>query len=176
MLIIHGTYSWWRKLVAYRNDYCLTCSAERVAFQHRTWDFLHVFWVPLVPLGPWKRWHCGVCGQNPHASQATRKSLKWVGVVCLALFSLAPWGVSTREKRDDEAFIWIVRLGGPVVTAWAAWATLKSPPDVRLKDRLRAVAPLMDSTCPMCNVMLFPSEPAWRCPSCGIQRKALPAA
>ena len=175
MLIVHGFYRWWRKLVAYRNDYCLTCAAERVAFQHRTFDVLHVFWLPVVPLGLWKRWHCAVCGQDPHASSRTRKSLKWVGVVCLALFSLAPWGVSTREKRDDEVFVWVVRLLGPVATVWAAWATLKSPPDVALKDRLRGVPPSMDATCPLCKVTLFPSEPAWHCPQCGLQRRTLPA-
>ena len=175
MLIVHGFYRWWRKLVAYRNDYCLNCAAERVAFQHRTFDVLHVFWLPIVPLGLWKRWHCAVCGQDPHGSTRTRKSLKWVGVVCLALFSLAPWGVSTREKRDDEVFVWAVRLLGPVATVWPAWATLKSPPDVVLKDRLRGVAPSMDATCPLCKVTLFPSEPAWRCPQCGLQRRTLPA-
>jgi hypothetical protein len=176
MLILHGTYSWGRKLVAYRNDYCLTCAAERVAFRHRTFDVFHIFFVPILPLGLWKRWHCAVCGQDPHASPRTRKSLKWAGVAVLALMTLSAFGVSPREKPDDAVFIWVVRLGGPLATAWAAWATLKSPPDVRLRDRLRGVSPLLDATCPLCKVMLFPSEPAWQCPRCGIRRTALPAA
>ena len=55
MLVIHGVYRWGRKLVAYRNDYCLSCAAPRLAFQHRTFDVLHAFWIPLIPIGLWKR-------------------------------------------------------------------------------------------------------------------------
>ena len=68
-----------------------------------------------------------------------------------------------------------MRLAGPLLTAWAAWATLKSPAAERLKDKLRAVRPVMDADCPLCRVTLFPSEPAWHCPQCGIRRTALRA-
>jgi hypothetical protein len=173
MLILHGTYSWWRRIVAYRNDYCLTCSAERMAFQHRTFDVHHVFWIPILPLGLWKRWHCTECGQDPHASPRTRKSLKWAGVACLAFFTLSAWMVSPAEKPEDTVFIWVVRLAGPLATAWAAWATARSPAGERLKEKLRGVRPLMDTACPLCRVTLFPSEPAWHCPQCGIRRTAL---
>jgi hypothetical protein len=175
MLIVHGTYSWGRRLVAYRNDYCLRCDAQRLAFQHRTFDVLHVFFVPLVPLGLWKRWHCSVCGNDPHVSGRTRKSLKWAGVAILLLMSVSGWAVSTREKPEDAAFIWGMRILAPAAFAWALWATLKAPPEVKLEERLRAVPPNMDSTCPVCRVMLLPSEPAWQCPQCGMRRGALPA-
>ena len=176
MLILHGTYHWWRKLVGYRSDYCLTCGAERVAFQHRTFDVHHIFWLPFVPLGLWKRWHCAVCGNDPHASQRTRTSLKWAGVAILVLMSVSGWAVSPSEKPEDAAFIWGMRLGGPLATIWAIWATIKSPPDVNLKEKLRAIQPIVDVTCPVCKVALLPSEPAWQCPQCGIKRRALPAA
>jgi rubrerythrin len=84
--------------------------------------------------------------------------------------------VSPAEKPEDTVFIWVVRVAGPLGTAWAAWATVRSPAEEKLKDRLRAVRPTMDANCPLCNVMLFPSEPAWQCPRCGIRRRALPAA
>jgi hypothetical protein len=175
MFLIHGTYMWARKVVAYRSDYCLTCDAQRLAYQHRTFDVLHLFFVPILPLGLWRRWRCSVCGKNPHESVRTRRSPKWAGVVTLFLMSLSSWAVSTREKPEDAAFIWCMRIGGPLAFAWALRATLKSPPDVNLRERLRTVPPLMDSTCPVCQTMLWPTEPAWKCPKCGIQRRALPA-
>jgi hypothetical protein len=176
MLIVHGTYSWGRKLVSYRNDYCLTCNAQRLSFQHRTFDVLHLFWIPFLPLGLWKRWHCSECGNDPHATNRTRRSLKWAGIAILALMAASGWAVSPEEKPDDLAFIWAMRIGGPLAVAWAVWATVKSPPDVQLKDLLRAVPPIMDAHCPACGVMLLPEEPAWRCPQCGLARRALPAA
>ena len=176
MLVIHGTYQWGRKLVAYRNDYCLTCKAPRVAFQHRTFDVHHFFWIPILPLGLWKRWHCSVCGNDPHASLRTRRSLKWAGIAILVLMALSGWAVSPDEKPDDLVFIWAIRIGGPLAVGWAVWATLKSPPDVRLKDMLRTVSPIMDPNCPACGVMLMPEEPAWRCPQCGLARRSLSAA
>lgn len=174
MLVLHGTYSWGRKLVSYRNDYCLACSAARLAFQHRTFDVHHVFFIPILPLGLWKRWHCSVCGNDPHAQVRTRRSLKWAGVAILMLFTLSGWGVSPEEKPEDLVFIWVMRIGGPVAIAWAIWATLKSPPDARLKDLLRTVTPIMDTSCPVCAVTLMPEEPAWRCPQCGLTRRSLP--
>lgn len=105
MLVMHGTYSLARKLVAYRNDYCLQCDAPRLAFQHRTFDVLHAFFLPVLPLGLWKRWQCAVCGRNPHESGRTRKSLKWAGTAILGLMSLSMWVVSTQEKPEDAVVI-----------------------------------------------------------------------
>jgi hypothetical protein len=176
MLVVHGTYLWARKVVAYRNDYCLACDSQRLAFQHRTFDVLHVFFIPVLPLGLWKRWHCSVCGRDPHASTRTRKSLKWAGVATLLLMSLSGWAVSPTEKPEDATFIWGMRIIGPIAFVWALRATLKDPPEVKLAERLRTVAPILDANCPVCQVMLSPTEPAWQCPQCGMRRRALPAA
>jgi len=176
MLVVHGTYHWARKIVGYRNDYCLTCNSQRLAFQHRTFDAIHIFFIPVLPLGLWKRWHCSVCGSNPHASTRTRRSLKWAGVAILLLMSLSGWAVSTSEQPDDVAIIWGMRILSPIAFVWALRVTLKDTPEVNLKEQLRAVAPILDANCPVCHVMLSPTEPAWRCPQCGMHRRALPAA
>ena len=175
MLVIHGAYQWARKLVAYRSDYCVGCAAERVAFQHRTFDVYHIFWVPILPLGFWRRWHCSACGRDPHASPRTRRSFKAAGVAILVLMSASAWAVSPDEKPDDAVFIWVMRLGGPVAAVWALWATLRSPTEVNLKERLRSVQPIVAVDCPICGVVLVPEEPDWRCPRCGIRRRALRA-
>jgi rubrerythrin len=94
----------------------------------------------------------------------------------LLLMAVAGWTTSPNEKPDDAAVIWAMRLGGPLAAAWACRATLRSPTEVSLKDRLRGVQPVMDVNCPLCGVPLFPEEPAWRCPRCGIRRRALKAA
>jgi hypothetical protein len=89
--------------------------------------------------------------------------------------SLSGWAISTQEMPNDVAFVWGMRILCPIAFVWALRATLKDEPAVRLKERLQAVPPITDSTCPTCHVMLLPSEPAWECPQCGMKRQALPA-
>jgi len=51
MLIINGIYRFRPKHVAFPNDYCLSCSQPRRSVQIRTFDTLHIFWIPILPLG-----------------------------------------------------------------------------------------------------------------------------
>lgn len=50
--------------MAFRNDYCLARGEERRAVQVRTFDVGHIFWIPILPAGFWKRWVCTVCGKD----------------------------------------------------------------------------------------------------------------
>jgi hypothetical protein len=131
MLILHGVYSFRPRIVAYRNDFCLSCTAPRVAYQIRTFDVLHIFFVPLIPLGFLRRWHCAVCTNDPHVHPGTRKGFKWAGVVVLALVAIVVWAVP-----DRDAITWTIRVVSPVAFDAALWHTLKSKPDLRLKDKL----------------------------------------
>ena len=74
MLLVHGRYFWARRILAFRNDYCLTCRAARMAFLHRTFDVFHLFWIPVLPLGFWQRWRCGVCGAEPQTPREEEKA------------------------------------------------------------------------------------------------------
>ncbi len=175
MLVIHGYYRFARRLAAYRRDYCLSCNAEGLALQRRAFYVLHVFWVPLLPVGFWRSWHCATCGRDPHVLPGVRRSIRWAVVACLALLAFAFWAGPLRVESSDAAFIWSMRVLLPLVTLTALWALLRRPPDVELRAKLRAVQPLLDPTCPLCGVMLLPHEPRWRCPQCGIERAALAA-
>ena len=175
MLIIHGRYFWGRRLLAFRNDYCLKCAVPRMAFLHRTFDVLHIFWIPVLPLGFWKRWHCGECGSNPHARVTTRPALKWAGVVLLALFSLVMWAPAVDRDIEEPAFRWALRLGFPAATIVAAIASTRAKPPERLAEKLRTIQPNRDGTCPRCGTTLTVASPWYRCGKCGLERQVLPA-
>ncbi|HKV63349.1 MAG TPA: hypothetical protein VJO16_15665 [Candidatus Acidoferrum sp.] len=91
MIIVYGVYRWMAKRVAFRNDYCLACGEPRRAVQVRTFDVGHIFWIPILPAGFWKRWVCTVWGCDPHGSGKTRRGAKWVGLFILLLFSVVFW-------------------------------------------------------------------------------------
>jgi ribosomal protein S27AE len=174
MLIIHGFYRWGRRLLAFRNDYCLSCGMPRMAFQHRTFDVLHIFWVPVLPLGFWKRWHCGTCGKNPHSRVGTARTLKWIGVAALAVFAAAAWSPAADRDLADPVLRWSVRLGAVALTIAAAIASARSRPPEKLAEKLRAIQPNRDSTCPVCATTLTVASPWYRCGKCGLERQALP--
>jgi hypothetical protein len=71
--------------VAFRNDYCMACNAPRRAVQIRTLDVIHLYFIPLLPLGLWKRWCCCTCGMNPHQLHLTRRLIK-TAVLVVFLF------------------------------------------------------------------------------------------
>jgi ribosomal protein S27AE len=178
VLVIHGTYHWGRQILAFRNDYCLSCGGPRLAFLHRTFDVFHLFFVPFLPLGFWKRWKCGTCGGNPHARVTTAKPLKWIGIALLILFAVVFW-TTTPDRRagkdNDPAMVWTFRIGFPVAAAFAIRHTLKAKQPERLAEKLRLIAANRDSTCPRCGTTLTVATPWYRCGRCGLERRALPA-
>jgi len=165
LFILHGIYHFKPKIVAYRNDFCLTCAAPRRAFRTRTFDVIHIFYLPLIPIGFLRRWHCSVCNSDPHAHPGTRKAFKWAGVVCLALFSVVLWMVSP----EDDSWVWPMRVVLPVAFAAALWITIRSKPDLRLSDKLSEIQPANELVCPACNSGLVVDD-VWRCPRCGMER------
>ena len=173
MFLIHGAYHFWPKKVAFRNDYCLSCVAPRRSIAVRTFDVGHVYWVPLVPVGFWKHWSCTVCRRDPHANPKTRRSLKWVGLVCLILLSVMFWSIPA--NADLGVLPWIMRilpLGGAVALFIQLMRTPKEP---SLRERLAAIPPAADSICPFCSTPLMAggisaSGSRWSCPACGAER------
>jgi len=167
MFIVTGAYHWWPKVVAFRNDYCLTCAAERRSVRIRTFDVGHIFWVPVLPVGFWKHWFCMVCNRDPHANPRTRRSFKWVGVVILILFATLSW--IEPVTPDSVAFSWIFRIGAPLGAILLLAHLLKTPKEPSLKEKLSTVQPATDTICPFCTTPKIGGS-RWSCPVCGVVR------
>jgi hypothetical protein len=176
VLIVHGVYHWATRVVAYRNDYCLRCDQPRVALQYRTFDAVHIFFVPVLPLGFLKRWRCQECGSDPHANVRTRRSIKWAGTVLLGFITFVGWAASPHSRPGEVWFIWTLRLGGLVACGLALRSSLRSPPDVNLADKLRSLKPSGDQSCMLCGAAMVSVETALKCSRCGILRREVAAA
>lgn len=167
MYIINGIYHFRPKRLGFRNDYCLSCGDARRSVHTRTFDAWHLFWIPLVPLGFWKRWICTACGRQPHVSPKTRRSFKWAGFVVLLVFSFAFW-VGTLPS-DFVVGGWIFRFAAPLGAAFLLVHLLRTPKDPSLRERLATIVPASDTTCPFCGAqLLIGSETI--CPACGVRR------
>jgi len=171
VLIIHGTYHWKPKRIAFRNDYCRKCEAERLSVLVRTIDVLHVFWIPILPLGVWSRWFCRTCGGRPHEVTRTRRGFKIAGAVILALMSAVTW-VPMPDAKDDMAMIWALRIGLPLATALAIRSAVRHRPEPDFKRRLAEVRPFEGWQCPLCGGQLM-NLPKWHCLNCGAEHRPL---
>jgi hypothetical protein len=177
MIVVHGTYFLARKVLAFRNDYCLRCAAPRLAVRQRTFDVAHVFWIPILPLGFWKRWLCSSCGNDPHTQVRTSRGVKWVGVVLLVFFAVIAWtGPASGKDPSDTIGIWLMRIGLPIGLAFAVRGTLRSPEPERLRDKLREVTPYGAQECPLCRAQLVHRARGWQCIGCGAERQDVKAA
>jgi len=168
MLVIHGIHHFKRKPLAFRNDYCLRCGQPRRAVQIRSLDFWHIFWVPIVPLGVRKRWTCTTCGHQPHVATKTRRPFKWVGFVILLILSVPFWLMPV-----DPTFVfgtWLFRIGAPIGAILTLIHLLRTSKDVSLKDRLGAIQPAADTSCPFCGTPLLTVSSKCTCPNCGVVR------
>lgn len=168
MLIVHGIYRFCPKRVSFRNDYCLSCKAQRRTVEIRTFNMWHIFWIPLIPLGFHKRSKCVTCGSDPHYNKIARRPLMWVGLVALIIFALAFW-VNPVEK-DMPTLTWVFRIGSPILAILTLRDLIQTRNDKSLNDLRATVSPSTDTKCPFCNVQLMMGA-EWSCPQCGIVRE-----
>ena len=170
MFIVLGTYRFRAARVAFRNDFCIQCQAERTAICVRTLDVVHVFWLPLLPVGVFKRWYCSTCGQRPELARTARRSIKVLALIVVSAMAALLWLAPIRNKEDRvDAVIWGMRIGSGVgLIAIARWIAGGSD-DVVRRERLAALQSSDALECPVCSVHLIPGSP-WQCPSCGMVR------
>ena len=175
VLIIHGTYHWKPRRIAFRNDYCRKCEAERTSVLVRTIDVVHLFWIPILPLGVWSRWFCRHCGGRPHQAARTSRGFKIAGAAILALGSIGIWSpmpAATGGDSSDVAILWALRLGLPLLTVLAIRWAVRHRPEPDFKRRLEQVRPFEGWQCPLCGGQLT-SLPQGHCLNCGAEHRPL---
>ncbi len=174
MLIIHGIYEVFPQKVAFRNDYCMVCQAERRAVQIRTLDILHLYFIPILPLGFWKRWSCCECGMRPYQMHLTSWLLKVTALGFFLFCSVFFWSVYlfiVPGIAEDPPVYWIFGIISPVgAIAMAAHLATWKPAVPGYKERLRSLPPADDATCPFCNTPMTDEYFECRCPNCGVKR------
>lgn len=165
MFIIYGIYRWARARVGYRNDYCLNCEEQRVAEQYRTFDCGHVFFIPLLPLGNRRRWHCSSCGNNPHERVRTSRTLLILFTVVVGIFTALMW-LGGSVPPEEAALIWSMRIVFTLGFAGLVYWIRRSKPAVGLREHLEQVPPLPRDVCLYCRGAL---DPEGACPPCGVR-------
>lgn len=170
-IMVFGTYEWSRKRVGFRPDVCLACGEEAIAFEYRSFDVGHFWYLPVLPLGFRRHWYCAQCGKDPRADRMGRGMLVfWTTLVGAA--AVATWFIPI-ESAEDVTFAWAMRLGLPVLTlVLIAFVRRRARKDVELGKRLRDIA-RVGNTCPLCGGRMGVGTPR-RCHQCGAMEGTAP--
>jgi hypothetical protein len=172
MLVIHGYYRFGKKCVGVKKDYCNKCKGESVVSQMRTLDVLHIYFIPLIPIGFVKRWECSLCGKDPRVWYKVRSGIMTffyaVVALMLAVFTVGLW---FGPPDISVSALYCLRLGLPaalVALIYFAFIRQLSRVDPEQARRL-AVTPLDRASCIMCSTPLPQNEQHPRCLTCGVR-------
>jgi len=148
----------------------LTCDATRLALQIRSLKTIHIYSVPILPLGFWRDWHCQACDEDSHRKPGTRKSRRWAAIFFIAMIA----GVAWLDTEETGMPIWALRIAATLTAIALAFLTIRNAPDAHLKAQLERVIPADEKVCGLCRGILIQGE-RWRCSQCGVERVALRA-
>lgn len=177
LLITYGVYRFAPRRVAYRQDYCLVCEAERVSVRIRSFFVGHVYGIPLLPVGFFRQWRCASCGNDPARRARTSRSqvVELAVVVGLLAAILMAMSVVVGHAHHPDVGLLGVALGTWALTGMLAFVARRMRPDVDRKARLTTLRQASTLNCPFCQGGLVPKAPQARlglhCPACRIDRE-----
>jgi hypothetical protein len=166
MLLIHGVYHFDRKRTAAQKDFCNACEQERLSEEWRSFDWVHFYWVPLIPLGYKSRWLCAKCHKEPNGNYRTSQGAKIALLVAVAIFLLI-FCISYPDPGEVVFFRWVRIISTIVILALLYWI-IKSGPKIDGNEIRKNLVPLRVGCCIYCKGPLK-SEPDLDCPACQVR-------
>ncbi len=174
MFIQVGVYKFAKKRVAFRCDYCRHCGRETMSVADRSFNFLHLYWIPILPLGFRTEWRCAVCGQDPHRDTVASRPMKIIVAALLLMIVLTFWYpvFFPVSLPNNSLQIWGLRIGVAVLfiisVRWIGQDSTAS-----LQQELPGVQPYNQSTCPFCHGTLMYEFEGAKCISCDVEHRPL---
>ena len=165
MILFYGIKKLRKKKVGYGKDHCNACEQEALVEKWRWFNWFHIFWIPLIPLGYGHNWMCTLCDQDANARYKTdiyRKVFISVVLFAIALLMFQPGVIDSLEYGLIVKILSILFFLASVV-----WVIKhKKLPS---KDTYRQnITPVDVSICAYCNNPLSMS-PTLSCISCKAQ-------
>lgn len=170
-MIIYGHYKFFPRRVACKNAWCTLCEGEALAVGTRRIVFLHLFFIPLLPIGTATTWTCSRCQGDVDARRPVRSSIAGCGILVGVFFVLfatvgvlgALFSPKERELRWAEPLPFLLLGAAMVGGFW--W--LRRRARRGYEASARQVVPLQGEACPLCGQrVLLLGKP--RCEACDV--------
>jgi len=131
---------------------------------HRSIIFLHIYWIPILPIGTSVRWFCRQCGLEIDARRPSRPSIL-IGGVMFAVFMTLIGSTMLGNLETRPAGIVALALGPVLAGALSVMIRQQCYRDYAAA--VNAVVPLDGRQCPVCgDPLLAGTKP--RCYSCKV--------
>ena len=162
MFVIFGSKDFSHKCVGYASDFCESCKRPAMIEKWRSFRWVHLFMVPLVPIGYRKRWSCCMCGQDPNGEKTSRIGNVGAALI-VGLFAWFMYWGGAEDGLSVSYVIFLTFLGAVSVSFLVSAIFHKSGPT---EERQNATIPPVDTNnCAYCGGSLV-KEPRLRCESC----------
>ncbi len=164
--IVFGTYFFRRRKIGARNDFCNACKREGLSELWRSFDWGHVWGIPLLPLGTREHWRCTHCRKDPRGRYKIGNFVKiFALLVFAAFFALSCVSVS---KPGSSNQLWEYRVVFGLIVLGLLYSLLKPKRGMTEDERRKAVVPLGSENCVYCRSHLV-SLPHLGCPNCRVR-------
>ncbi len=170
MVVIFGRYYFGTKARWFRKDWCRHCDKEVRAIGSRPFIMLHLYWIPFLPLGFWRRWRCVECGKTPHSPARARRPIKFLLAGFLIFMAVYLWMVDM-EGAPSSAGLWASRLFFTVLALGTTLWALRPADSRPWREQFRHLGPCEDKECPSCHREITEGPDGWQCSECRIERQ-----
>ncbi len=168
--MIHGIYHFGSKRVACRNDYCPTCGTACLAEGRRSYQVLHLFFVPVLHLGHTVRWFCPTC-DRPTNQRPLEPFILLGGAIVGVLFAIL--GLIILFSASDHFTGLIVTTCGSLLAILTLRLLIQQNCYASSNRDLPEILPLPQAHCPYCHARTTPDQPP-RCSTCAITLETRP--
>jgi hypothetical protein len=163
-MLLHGHYEFRTRRAVCRNDYCTQC--QRAAFTEgfRSLCVIHIFFIPLIPLGFVTDWRCTSCGKDPLSRRPLPRPLAWAGLAFSLFALIAAFAAPGIQDEWEERLLMAAIFG--VFALLTTWSLL-SKKRARYEALRRRVEPLKTDDCPYCHAPML-HRATIRCEQCRV--------
>ena len=166
MIIIHGIYKIFRRKIAYKNVLCNHCNEIKHSEQLRALYFMHLYFIPLLPLGSYKYWECGKCKNDPHARTKESKWMLWFGVVVFSIMLFATFFAGNIPKEDANVML----IGQIALGSLVIYCGYKLNRNGKIKNAAIINPIYIDENCHYCKDKLVKVNSGMMCEKCNLLR------
>ena len=147
-----------------------------ISIRERTFDVLHFFWIPLMPIGFHSRWLCGRCRQEPHEPQEVRGPVRVIAMLFFLVLAALFWYlwlfdiVDPGFSEDPTVYLGLAIFATIMLLLTVFWARRYDSDN--FAALIAAVEPFDGFNCPLCDGPLDIHH-TLKCRDCGAEHEPL---
>ena len=165
MLIFNGIYKFFKKQIGYREGWCKTCQDITFSEKIQTWNFFHLFWIPIIPLGKYKYLICKSCNDDPNKDTRESAFLLIIGSIIFPLMLIFLFIYDA--KGSDQATMHWAKIFIAIMSVLCIYMAYKR---ISSKDKKAVNYEYKDNKCYYCTNELVSINNNLYCENCKLYR------